>query len=241
MSAKQESGSGRRYIETFEEGPGGWIGWTSNFVGPRALEWSPGSITSRSPWWIDYNHAPPGAGYLHFVAGLSTFGPQSAEPRRERGGHNHFVAGNYPTDFTGAAVTVRSHGELHLRGAELVVLLQGNVEGICTGWICTGQPIRVEEEGATTTVDLVPDPAQWTPLGVRHDRTDTYGVKPLDRLLAGVDASIILILFPLDVAPMGPIDGDPHRLRPQEDYPVWHGRLPEGYIVIEEIAIQFAR
>jgi hypothetical protein len=26
-------------------------------------------------WWIDYNHAPPGAGYMHLLASLNTAGP----------------------------------------------------------------------------------------------------------------------------------------------------------------------
>ena len=48
------------YIEDFDRGPGGWWGWISNAQGPRPLEHAPGMVISRSPWWIDYNHAPPG-------------------------------------------------------------------------------------------------------------------------------------------------------------------------------------
>jgi len=48
------------YIETFDDGPGGWFGWTSNSGGPKPLEISDSAVISRSPWWIDYNHAPPG-------------------------------------------------------------------------------------------------------------------------------------------------------------------------------------
>lgn len=113
------------------------------------------------------------------------------------------------------------------------------MEGVCSGWICTGQPIAVGEAWSSTTIELVPDPLQWTPLGVRHDRTDTYGVRPLERVLGSVSVNIILVLFPLDVVPMGPIDGDPHILRPQRDYPVWHGRLPEGYVCFGGIGIRF--
>ena len=100
------------YFESFDDGPGGWYGYQD---GPgqnkRALEWSPGSLTSRSPWWIDYNHAPPGIGYFHM-------------------------------------------------------------------------------------------------LGSRHDRTDMYGVKPLERVLSKADVNIMFLLYPINVVPMGPIDGD---------------------------------
>ncbi len=62
------------YTETFDDGPAGWCGWEDNVRGPRRLEWSPGTLTSRSPWWVDYNHAPLGAGYLHILYGSNTRG-----------------------------------------------------------------------------------------------------------------------------------------------------------------------
>jgi len=68
-----------------------------------------------------------------------------------------------------------------------------------------------------------------------------YGVLPLDRVLRAVTNNIMVILFPLDVVPMGPLDGDPHKLRAGRDYPVWHGRLPEGYAMLDEVRIDFAR
>ena len=32
--------------------------------GERALAICDGVAVSRSPWWVDYNHAPPGGGYF---------------------------------------------------------------------------------------------------------------------------------------------------------------------------------
>ena len=40
------------------------------------------------------------------------------------------------------------------------------------------------------------DPAGWTALGSRHDRTDMYGEKPLEKLLRHVDANIMLLALP---------------------------------------------
>ncbi len=239
MSREGFNVSQTEYIETFEDGPGGWYAWISNFGGPRPLQFGNGTVTARSPWWIDYNHAPPGAGYLHMLASLATSGPQP-EAIREAGGANGFIASGYPVDFTGAQVTVRLKGELLKRDAEPVLLVQGMVEGICSGWLLTGRPLEVTEQWAEQTLTLVPDPAQWTPLGSRHDRGDTYGVKPLDRVLRNVDVNVMLVMFPLDVVPMGPLDGDPHILRAGHDYPVWRSRLPEGYVVLDEVRIQFA-
>ena len=226
------------YVETFEDGPGGWYAWISNFEGPKPLAYEKSSVTARSPWWIDYNHAPPGAGYMHMLACLSTYGPET-EAIKEAGGPSRFIADGYPTDFTNAKMTVRLKGELLKRNAELVMLVQGGVDGICSGWLLTGQPLQVSEQWTEQTLTFVSDPSQWTALGSRHDRTDSYGIKPLEKVLRNVDFNIMLVMFPLNVVPMGSIVGDPHILRSGHDYPVWQSKLPEGYLILDEIRIQF--
>lgn len=228
------------YLETFDAGPGGWHGWNDNFRGPKPLERAPGAVVSRSPWWIDYNHAPPGAGYLHMLFSLLTKGPGFGEAYMAAGGPNRFVEGGYPTNFTGARLTFRLKGELESRGAQLLLLVQGTHGGLTSGWALAGQPLVVTPEWSEQTITALPDPAQWTCLGSRHDRTKSYGHVDLRVVLADVNADIILILFPLNVVPMGPLQGDPHRLRPEYDYPVWRSRLPEGYVVLDEVRIEFA-
>lgn len=227
------------YVETFEDGPGGWYGWINNAAGPKVLEYADGRLTSRSPWWIDYNHAPPGAGYMHMVFSLSTVGPQG-ESYKETGGLNRYIAAGLPTDFTGAKITIRLRGELLARSAEFMLLLQGNVDGIVSGQLRTGEPFKVTEDWSTQTITLDPDERGWTPLGARHDRVDMYGVKPLKKVLSNVNVNIMLVLFPLVVEPMGPLDADPHIMRPERDYPVWRSKLPEGYVTMDRIEIQFA-
>lgn len=227
-----------RYVETFDDGPGGWYGWISNAAGPRPLEIRDSCAISRSPWWIDYNHAPPGAGYLHLLYMLNT-GGKPGEHQREVEGGNRFTKGGYPRDFTNARLTVRLKGELEARGARLLLLCQAVQGGICSGWLLTRQPVSVTPEWSEQTVTAAPDPAQWTCLGSRHDRTDFYGVLPLATVLADVNTDILLVLHPLDIAPMGPLAGDPHRLRPERDYPVWRSRLPEGYVLLDEVRIDF--
>lgn len=228
------------YRETFDDGPGGWLGWESNHRGPKALEWKPGIVTSRSPWWIDYNHAPPGAGYLHMVFTLLTAGRGYGEAYRDTGGLNRFIDENQPTDFRNARLTVRIKGELESRGAQLLLLVQGHAEGMTSGWLLTGASITVTPEWSEQTIVAAPDASQWRCLGSRHDRTHTYGEIPLERILANVNANILFVLFPVQVEPMGPIGGDPHVLRPERDYPVWRSRLPEGYVDLAEVRIAFA-
>jgi hypothetical protein len=226
------------YVETFDDGPGGWFGWISNALGPKPLEIRGSSAVSRSPWWIDYNHAPPGAGYLHLLYMLFTRGPLG-EHYREVGGPNGFIDGGYPTDLTNARVSLRLRGELGARGSQLMLLCQGTHDGVCSGWLLTGQPFEVSPDWSDQSVTAVPDESQWTCLGARHDRTDFYGRVPLETVLRDVNNDLLLVLYPLDIAPMGPLEGDPHLLRPEKDYPVWRSRLPEGYVLLDEVRIDF--
>ena len=227
------------YVEGFDNGTGGWFGWISNAAGPQALEIRDSCAIARSPWWIDYNHAPPGAGYLHMLYSLLT-GGKAGEHQREVAGENGFVKGDFPTDFRNTRIALRLKGELKARGAQMVLLCQAVQDGICSGWLLTGQPFAISSDWSEQTVTAAPDPTQWTCLGSRHDRTDFYGEIPLETVLRDVNTNILLVLHPLDVAPMGPVDGDPHHLRPQKDYPVWRSRLPEGYVLLDEIRITFA-
>jgi hypothetical protein len=157
------------YVETFEDGPGGWYGWISNAAGPGPLEVMDGCVVSRSPWWIDYNHAPPGAGYMHLLYMLNTAGTDG-EHHREVAGENRYVDGDFPTDFTNARITVRLRGELESKGARLHLLCQGADDRLTSGWLLTGQAFEVTEDWSEQTVTAVPDPDQWTCLGSRHDR-----------------------------------------------------------------------
>src|SRR3954452_13925853 len=110
------------YHETFDDGPGGWYRVQGNVEPPAALPVRNGAIESWGPWWVDYNHAPPGAGYLQLLMCLNTRGP-FGEHLKEVGGRNRFVEGNCPVDFTSARLSVRLRGELELAGAGVHVLI----------------------------------------------------------------------------------------------------------------------
>lgn len=199
-----------------------------------------GAAVSRSPWWIDYNHAPPGAGYLHILFALHTHHPPGF-PRQyvELGGTNRFVSGGYPRDFTHARVSARLRGEVQLRGAQCLLLVQSKTAGRWVNLVLSAQPFRIESEWSWQTAELAPDPAQWLALGSRHDRRDTYGNAPVAEVLADVNGDIILVLFPLDVRPAQPLSRGPHRLRAGEDYRVAMEHLPCGYIQMDEFRIEF--
>lgn len=229
----------KRYVETFDQGPGGWHTVIDNFQGLRRLKIKDGAVWNYGPWWVDYNHAPPGAGYLQLLMALYLKGPLS-EAVREMGGPNRFIEGGYPTNLTDARITFRLKGEMDFQGSNLALLIQGSSGGICSGWVLTGQPIALTPDWSEQSVIARPDQKQWTPLGSRHDRTDTYGIVDLPTILSNVNVNIYLILFPVNAIPKGPIQSDPHILRAGYDYPLWQTRLPDGYIGVDTVQIDFA-
>lgn len=64
----------RSYVEDFDHGPGGWVRVVNNFAPPAALPIKDGVVRCRGPWRVDYNHAPPGGGYLQLLMCLVTCG-----------------------------------------------------------------------------------------------------------------------------------------------------------------------
>lgn len=229
----------RTYIETFDTDPGGWHTQQDNFVTVKALDHRDGCVVAHSPWWVDYNHAPPGGGYLHVVFSVLTKGP-FGEAVMDLGGPNRFWEQRFATDFTNARVSLRLKGELENRGANLCFHVQARGSGKVANWIYTTEPFRVTPEWSEQTITLVPDESRWTFMGSRWNRTDNYGHVPLADVLRDVNINVILVLFPLTVAPMGPLAGDMHRLRPEREYPIWRSRLPEGYIMLDTVKIEFA-
>jgi hypothetical protein len=161
------------------------------------------------------------------------------EHQREVEGVNRFARDRYPTNFANARITLRLRGEVEAKGARLLLLCQAVQDGICSGWLLSSQPFAITPDWSIQSVTTAPDPAQWTCLGARHDRADYYGEIPLETVLRDVNADILLVLHPLTIEPMEPIAGDPHRLRPERDYPVWRSRLPEGYVLLDEVQIEF--
>jgi hypothetical protein len=231
--------TGRTYIETFDDGPGGWFAW----AGPSQnmpLQIEDGVAVSRSPWAVDANHAPPGAGYLHLLYVLPTARlTQIPRETREFSGPNRFVEGGFPIDFTNATITVRIKGKVESRGAKLVLLAQGNVGDRTINYILTGQPLEVTPDWSRQSLTLRPDLREWTCLGARHDMLDFYGWEDIAAVLQNVDVDLIFVFFMPDVVPSPPMDGDHHRLRPQRHYPIDETRLPEGVVMLDEVRIEF--
>lgn len=240
--AAPKQGYSLAYEEDFREGNGGFFGFKGNFEGPYALDREDDAIVSYGPWWIDYNHAPPhGGGYLSLMFGLMTRGPLN-EPIRDCSGRNRFIENQVTTDFRGARLNLRLRGELEeLRGAQLALLIQSAQDGICSGWVLTGQPIKITPQWHDHELALEADDSQWASLGSRPDRTETYGEIPLADVLADVNVNIYLVLFPLEVGRKGPMHGDSELRRPGRDFRVWQNRLPDGYVALDRVQLYVPR
>ena len=229
----------KTYFEDFDDGPGGWMGWHSNAGGALALEVEDSAIIARSPWWIDYNHAPPGGGYLNLLFCLLTT-PGSYALHAEHGGVNHFLEGDQPRDWTNARITVRLKGQVELRGTQLHLLAQAKVGEKYINCVLTAQPLTITSDWSEQTITLVPDNDQWQCIGSHVSRADRYGWGKAADVLRDLNGDIIFVLFPVDVVPAEPVEGNHHHLRAGEDYAVDESRLPSGYVMMDWIRIQFS-
>lgn len=242
----------RVYAETFDDGPGGWI---ADLRSPLPV-WD-GVAYCFSPWSVDANHAPPGAGYLHLLMYLLTHRRMLGSVDAREHGVNRFVEGGYSRDLTNARLSVRLRGTMDLAGplcnnhrpvpqpglggARLLLLAQAKVEGpprTTANFVLTAQPFEVTPEWSVQTVRLVPDPQEWTCLGARHDMTDVYGYGDVAELLRDVDVDLIFVLFPLQVVPVGAV-GDIHRQWAAKDYRVDMQYLPKGLVMFDTVQIEY--
>lgn len=230
----------RVYHETFDHGPGGWIAWLGHNR-PVAAEVIDGALISRSPWGIDSNHAFPGGGYLHLLFILFTapqpnpgpvYGPLLAG--------NRFIEGGYSTDLRNAKLTVRVKGDVELRGAKLVLHCQSRVGDKAINFVLTGQPFEITPEWSEQTITLTTDPDQWRCIGARHDLNHVYGWGDIEETLSDVNIDIILLLHPLEIVPLTPEAQGIHHRRPEVDYPVDRSYLPEGYVLLDEVRLEYA-
>lgn len=228
----------RVYVETFDDGPGGW------YADRRlALPVWDGVAYCHSPWWTDANHAPPGAGYLHMMMWIYTnkahYQVDDEYTRLLPYRGSRFAEEGHSRNLTNARLTVRLRGEGDFKGAELLFLVQAKTAKTTVNSALTGQPFKITRDWSEQTVTLAPDPKQWTCLGARHDMQNDYGCDDIDKVLADVNLDMIFILFPLKVVPAGVEINDINAPRAVQDYPVDQQHLPKGLIMFDTIKIEY--
>ena len=230
--------SPRAYLETFDNGPGGWYADRRS-----ALPVWDGVAYCYSPWWTDANHAPPGAGYLHMLMWLYTdkkhYQHEDEYTRLLPYRYSRFAEEGWSNNLTNAKLTVRLRGDGDFKGAQLVFHVQAATAKTTANFALTGQPFKIMREWSEQTVTLAPDPKQWTCLGARHDMQNEYGCDDIAKVLAAVNLDIIFLLLPVKVVPAcGGIE-DINIPRAVKDYPVDPQYLPKGLVMFDTIKIEY--
>lgn len=192
-----------QYVETFDDGYGGWTGQARQGEEMRTLKLGPSSVNARSPFMLDSNHAPPGPGYVQilFIL-LTTYDKRTSDLYYPYSGANRFVKGNYPTDFTNAKLILRLRGEFREGGAKLVLFAHSRFDDYRLAHLLTGQLFEVARQWSEQSVTLTTKPDQWTALGGRWDGPE-YRLGPIEQVLRDVNVDIILATYSVDVVPTG--------------------------------------
>ena len=230
----------RVYIETFDNGPGGW--YADRYY---ALPVWDGVAHCYSPWWTDANHAPPGAGYLHMVMWQYTdkrhYLNDTEYTHKLPYRCSRFAEEGWSKNLTNAELTVRLRGDGDFKGAQLVFHIQAKTDKTTANFALTGQPFKITHDWSEQTVTLAPDPKQWTCLGARHDMQDVYGCDDISKVLADVNFNFTFLLFPVKVVPAcGDVkEKDLNVLRAVKDYPVDQQHLPKGLIMFDTVKIEY--
>lgn len=224
------------YIETFDGGPGGWCAWGTGSHRPVLNE---GALVTRGPWRVDPNHSSPGAGYLHLLAYLYTHADHYTDEIAAEAGVNRFLAEGKDRNLTNARMTVRLRGDVDLKGAKLTLWVQADVGDTRPNFALTGQSLAVTPDWNEQSLLLSDDPAQWTCVGGRHDKQELYGYGDIRDALKDVNCDLILVLFPLNVVPIGVPLEKKDRLRTHRDYEPDYAFLPSGVIEFDTIRIEY--
>lgn len=224
------------YLETFDQDSGGWCAWGTGAHRPELKE---GALITRSPWRVDPNHAPPGAGYLHLLTYLYTHPTYYTDQFAAEVGVNRFLAANKDRNLTNARMTVRLRGNVDLQGAKLTLWVQADIGDTRPNFVLTGQSLDVTPDWSEQTLLLTDDPTHWTCAGGRHDLTKLYGYGDIRDALKDVNCDLILVLFPLNVVPLNAPYADRDRLRTNNDYAPDYQYLPSGVIEFDTIGIEY--
>jgi hypothetical protein len=225
------------YIETFDNGSGGWCAWGTGSHLPEVRD---GALITRGPWRVDPNHSAPGAGYLHLLTYLYTHPTYYTEPFAVQVGANRFLAEHKDRNLTNARMTVRLRGEVDLKGAQLTLWVQADIGNSRPNFVLTGQSLVVTPDWSEQTLLLTDDPAQWTCAGGRHDRMDLYTLGDIRDALRDVNCDLIIVLFPLNVVPLDAPLEERDRLRTHSEYEPDYAYLPSGVIEFDTIKIEYS-
>lgn len=154
-----------------------------------------GNMILESPWWLDNNHAPPGAGYLNLLAFTYMGKPTGpADPTSA-------------LDLTNGLFVISMKTEnLDLKGAQLLFWFQVvSPNGKYTNYALIGAPIYQGSSVMQSNqiyVYLPNDSKMWQCLGSSDARSDTYGCSiSFQDAIKNVNNDFGLIIMPTQSDP----------------------------------------
>jgi hypothetical protein len=174
-----------------------WISWLSlyacNIDAPVAGQ----RMVLESPWWLDPNHAPPGAGYLSLLSWLYLDGAAGSTTQGLR-----------TLDLRDATLRLELRAQnLDLAGGRLRFWFQTTMpDGRFANFVYTRTSIDASlppngSEPVLVEIDLSAQPAAWTCLGAASARADFYGCMDVGQALRAVDQDFGVIIFPVSDSP----------------------------------------
>jgi hypothetical protein len=210
-AATKVSGPNVLYRHDFSGGSGGWLtvaldvapdqlpegalscwneGLRKNCYVPVGT--SNGQMMLKSPWYLDPNHAPPGAGYLALLTWVYLRGYAGADTE-------HLTEIDL-RDLTLRA-SMKSEG-LDVKAGALYFWFQMlGPDGRYVNYAYTARSVNAllrEDRFTELRLRLRPDPASWTCLGASQARAEYYGCLPLDQAMSHVNADFGFIILPVD-------------------------------------------
>lgn len=205
------------YTEDFSQGSGGWHFYQlSDTVPPSAdycgtgtygyaytcqmpMDWSDsGTVESKAPWFVDENHAAPGAGILSLIGWVWLNGEYGGIPAAT-------------LDLRNTELTARIWvDDLVIGDGHLVFWFQTyrSEIGKYQNYALTAYPVERhlrDEKWVTVRIHLPKREGAWTCLGAAPWRVETYGCGSVADALADVNYDFGFIVLP--VSPSAPPTG----------------------------------
>lgn len=163
---------------------GCWQSWQNKFACTSFAPIIGGECVLSSPWWLDPNHAPPGAGYLNLLL------------------YNYidtiFPGNKAGIDLTGKTLYLELRSKsLELKQSKLLFWFQTKASnGKHINFAFTAAPIILDQNRTIVKLKLTNKPADWTCLGSSIDRANTYDCVSIAEAITNVNLDFGLVILP---------------------------------------------
>ncbi len=163
---------------------GCWKSWQSKFACTSFITISNGEAILQSPWWLDSNHAQPGAGYLNLL--FYNYVDTIFSGRRK----------SINLDNRTLHIELRSK-KLNLKNSKLLFWFQTKAsDGKYINFVFTKEQISLDENMKIIELKFTSKPSDWTCLGSNANNSGIYSCIPLKDAISDVNIDFGLIIFP---------------------------------------------